>query len=62
MENSVAEVDEQSCRKIELEEVNTLVRTCGTNVQAARDRLRIHQFEKLSSERKYLRSVNLLDS
>ena len=52
MEKSVAKVNGQSCRILELEEVHTLVRTLGTDVQAARDRLRIHQekCEKLSSE------------
>ena len=48
MKKSVANVNEQLHRKLELEEVDTLVRTLETNVQAARDRLRIHQerFEK----------------
>ena len=52
MENSVAEVKGQFCQKLELEEVNTLVRTFETNVQAGRDRLRDHQekFEILQRE------------
>ena len=43
MENSVAKVNDQFCQKLELEEVNTLVRTFETNVQAGKDRLRDHQ-------------------
>ena len=43
MEKSIAKVSEQLYRKLELEEVNTLVRTPETNFQAARDRLRDHQ-------------------
>ena len=42
MEKSVAKVNEQLSRNMELEEVSTLVRTLGTigtNVQAARYRL-----------------------
>ena len=48
MEKSVAKVNDQLCRKLEPQELNTL----GTNFQAARDRLRVHpeRFEKLSSE------------
>ena len=54
MEKSIAKVNEQLHRNLELEEVNTLVRTLETNVQAARDRLRNHQerFEKLSKRDK----------
>ena len=49
MEKSVAKVSEQLCRKLEPQEVDTLVQTLGTNVQAARDRLRACQerFEKV---------------
>ena len=54
MEKSIAKVSEQLYPKLELQEVNTLVQTPETNVQAARDRLRNHQerFEKLSRETK----------
>ena len=54
MEKSVAKVNEQLRRKLEPEEVNTFVRTPGTNVQAARDQLRNHQerFEKLPTDMK----------
>ena len=52
VEKSVAKENEQLCRKLEPEEVNTLVRTLETNVQATRDRLRVYHenFEKWSSE------------
>ena len=52
MEKSVAKVNDQLCRTLEPQEVDTLVQTPRTNVQAARDRLRIHQerFDRLSSE------------
>ena len=43
MEKSVAKVNDQLCRKLELEEVNTLARTVRTSVQAAMDRPRTHQ-------------------
>ena len=52
MENSVAKVNDQLCHKLEPQEVDTLVQILGTHVQAARDRLRVHQerFERLSRE------------
>ena len=52
MEKSIAGVLEQLYRKLEPEEVNTLVQALETNVQAARDRLRDHQekFENLTKE------------
>ena len=65
MAKSIAKVNEQFLRKLEPEEVNTLVRTPETNAQAARDGLHNHQvrFEKLSRGIKgYLRSVNRLES
>ena len=57
MEKSIAKLNEQFRRKTEAEEVNTLVQTLETNVQAVRDRLRDHpeKFEK-SSKRKVSRT------
>ena len=52
----------RSCvEKLEPQEVNSLVRTLGTNVQAARDRLRIHQerLEKLSREIKSISDLRM---
>ena len=51
---SVAKVSEQFCRKLEPEEVDTLVQTPRRNDQAAGDRQRIHQegVEQLSGEMK----------
>ena len=51
-EKSVANVNDQLCHKLEPREMDTLVQTPRTNVQAAGDRLRIHpeRFEELSSE------------
>ena len=45
-------MNEQIYRKLEFEEVHTLILTLETNVQAARDRLRncLENFEKLSRE------------
>ena len=52
MEKSIAKVNEQPYRKWKLEEVNTLVETLETKVQAPRDRLREYQgkFGNLSRE------------
>ena len=43
MEKSVAKVNEQLCRKLELGGVGALVQALETNVQAARERLHEHQ-------------------
>ena len=58
MEKSVAKVNDQLCKKLELQEVDTLVLTPRTNVQAAGDRLRTHRerFEELSNEIKILQA------
>ena len=52
MERSVAKVNDQSHQKLVPQEVDTLVQTPRTNVQAVGDRLRIHdqRFEELSNE------------
>ena len=52
MEKSIANANDQLYQKLELEEMNTLVQTLGTKVQAARDRLRDHQekFENYSEQ------------
>ena len=43
MYKCIATVTEQFYRKLDLEEVNTLVEALEKNVQAARERLRDHQ-------------------
>ena len=52
MEKSVARVNDQLSQKLERQEVDSLVQTPRTNVQAAGDRLRVHHqtFEELSNE------------
>ena len=50
MEKSVAKVNEQSSRKLEPEEVNTLVRTPETNVQAAERFAKVIKWDKAISD------------